>query len=88
MLNKLAGSLDATWPGRVVSINWGPWDAGMLSSGLRKAYEERGIQLIAPEAGVAAFVDEVVSGSSDAAEVVLACGTERIAQYGREVRVG
>lgn len=86
VLNKLADQLNRSWPAGVVAINWGPWDAGMLSPGLRNAYAERGIELIDPEVGAAAFLDEINS-FSDHAEVVLACGTDRIAGYGLEVKV-
>ncbi|KXP08681.1 type I polyketide synthase [Tsukamurella pseudospumae] len=36
-----------------LSINWGPWDAGMIASlGLRELYGQRGIDLIEPETGM------------------------------------
>ncbi|MFV1957973.1 MAG: SDR family NAD(P)-dependent oxidoreductase, partial [Planctomycetota bacterium] len=83
VLNKLADDLDRSWPGRVVSINWGPWDAGMLSEGLREAYRRRGIGLIEPEAGAAAFLDELARTAPGASEVVLACDVGRIEGAGR-----
>ena len=79
VLNKLAAHLDRAWPGRAVAINWGPWDAGMLSEPLRRAYAQRGIGLISPAAGRRAFLEEVACGAPQAAEVVLACTVERLA---------
>jgi NAD(P)-dependent dehydrogenase (short-subunit alcohol dehydrogenase family) len=59
VLNKLATSLARTWPGRVVSIGWGPWDAGMISPELRERYTSHGIQPLPVAAGVAAFHAEL-----------------------------
>jgi len=78
-LNKLADHLDREWPGRVVSINWGPWDAGMISDGLRQAYQERGITLIPIEQGVEALLGELCRESSLAPEVVLTCSPHEFA---------
>jgi acyl transferase domain-containing protein len=82
VLNKLADHLDREWPGRVVSINWGPWDAGMVSEALRAAYAERGIGLISPSLGGRAFLEEVRRRDEHASEVVLACNIRRIARAG------
>jgi NAD(P)-dependent dehydrogenase (short-subunit alcohol dehydrogenase family) len=78
-LNKLADHLDREWPGRIVSINWGPWDAGMISDGLRQAYQERGIKLIPIEQGVEALIGELCRESSQVPEVVLTCSTHEFA---------
>ncbi|MFW6237249.1 MAG: SDR family NAD(P)-dependent oxidoreductase, partial [Desulfosudaceae bacterium] len=52
VMNKLAVYLNKRWPGRVVSINWGPWDqSGMVSDGLRQEFARRGVRLIPPAAG-------------------------------------
>jgi acyl transferase domain-containing protein/NAD(P)H-dependent flavin oxidoreductase YrpB (nitropropane dioxygenase family)/acyl carrier protein len=63
-LDKLAHELHRTVRGRVLSIGWGPWrDVGMVSPDLQREYERRGIALIAPEAGVERFLEELFSGS-------------------------
>src|SRR3546814_313240 len=50
-LNRLAWQLHREWPQtRVLAINWGPWDAGMASESVRRAFKERGIEAI-PEIG-------------------------------------
>ncbi|MEO8751320.1 MAG: SDR family NAD(P)-dependent oxidoreductase, partial [Casimicrobiaceae bacterium] len=75
-LDGLAGSLNATLPGRVLSINWGPWAApGMVSPSLVEEYARRGIGLIAPEAGVASFFDELLYGAAGDAQVILMQGS-------------
>jgi acyl transferase domain-containing protein/acyl carrier protein len=71
VLNKVARA-EAARRGaacRVVSLNWGPWDGGMVSDGLREAFARRGVPLIAVEDGAQAFVAEMLGGG--ATEVVL-----------------
>lgn len=75
MLNKLAAELDTCWPGRVVSLLWGPWrTAGMVSAEVERQFNRRGIHLIAPERGVAALIDELQRGRKGDTEVVLNAG--------------
>ncbi|HEX9298080.1 MAG TPA: SDR family NAD(P)-dependent oxidoreductase [Polyangiaceae bacterium] len=63
-LDKLAHQLHRTVEGRVLSIGWGPWQGvGMVTADLQREYEKRGIDLIAPEAGVEHFFRELLSGS-------------------------
>jgi NAD(P)-dependent dehydrogenase (short-subunit alcohol dehydrogenase family) len=64
VLNKLADHLAARLGSdgartRVVCINWGPWDGGMVSDELRRVYASRGIGLIPVEVGTRAFLDEL-----------------------------
>jgi NAD(P)-dependent dehydrogenase (short-subunit alcohol dehydrogenase family) len=80
-LNKLASHLDRQWPGRVVAVNWGPWDGGMVAAGLRTAYSQRGIGMIRAEAGARSLLEELCLESSSASEVVLACTPQRIAGF-------
>jgi acyl transferase domain-containing protein/NAD(P)H-dependent flavin oxidoreductase YrpB (nitropropane dioxygenase family)/NAD(P)-dependent dehydrogenase (short-subunit alcohol dehydrogenase family) len=71
VLNKLAAHLDARWPSRVVAINWGPWDgSNMVSEAVRDQFIRRGVQLIKPSVGCAAFIEELVSGSKGQPEVI------------------
>ncbi|MCB5183300.1 SDR family NAD(P)-dependent oxidoreductase [Streptomyces sp. SMC 277] len=54
------------FPGRVLSVDWGPWAAeagGMVTPELERAYARRGIALIEPEAGTAAFLAELAGGT-------------------------
>jgi acyl transferase domain-containing protein/NAD(P)H-dependent flavin oxidoreductase YrpB (nitropropane dioxygenase family) len=74
VLDRMAGAWQAQVPGRVVSVNWGPWaDTGMVSDGVRGSYRRRGIGLIPQDQGVAALLRELGSGRRDP-QVVLMCG--------------
>jgi NAD(P)-dependent dehydrogenase (short-subunit alcohol dehydrogenase family) len=77
VLNKLAGDLRRRWPARVVCINWGPWDGGMVSDGLRQIFALRNIGLIPAGAGTEAFLNEIRLGGPGA-EVVVSCSVERM----------
>ena len=83
VLSKLACQLDAAWPGRVVSVAWGPWaEVGMVAD-LEKHLVARGLKLIAPAVGARFAVDEVVFGAKGEAEVVVAGGTEHAGRPGK-----
>ncbi|MFD5513447.1 SDR family NAD(P)-dependent oxidoreductase [Streptomyces sp. NPDC127051] len=64
-LDGFALSWAETFPGRVLSVDWGPWAAeagGMVTPELERAYARRGIPLISPEAGTGAFLAELAHG--------------------------
>jgi NAD(P)-dependent dehydrogenase (short-subunit alcohol dehydrogenase family)/acyl carrier protein len=54
---------------RVVAINWGPWDGGMVTPPLRKMFETEGIGLI-PLLDGAAFLVQELSASGKSIEVI------------------
>ncbi|MEU9301986.1 SDR family NAD(P)-dependent oxidoreductase [Streptomyces sp. NPDC048269] len=77
-LDGLAHTWAESFPGRVLAVDWGPWAAdagGMVTPELERAYARRGIPLISPEAGTAAFLAELAHGTD--VQVVL------MAQEGR-----
>jgi NAD(P)-dependent dehydrogenase (short-subunit alcohol dehydrogenase family) len=76
VVNKLAAHLDKQWPGRIISINWGPWDkdVGMVSSQVQKQFAERGIQLIPQSAGRRMLEEELRLGKKGQVEVVIGNG--------------
>jgi len=76
-LNALALQLDRVWPGRVVAINWGPWNAGMASAEVQGRFAARGVQLVAPEGGRPAFIHEIERGAKGEASLVLGDGPWR-----------
>jgi NAD(P)-dependent dehydrogenase (short-subunit alcohol dehydrogenase family) len=83
VLSKLACDLDRKWPGRVVSVAWGPWaEVGMVAD-LQKHLVARGLKLIEPHVGAGFAVDEVIFGAKGEPEVVVAGGTETAARPGR-----
>ncbi len=70
-MNKAAHWLKRRHPNlRVVSLNWGPWNGGMVNDGLKRLFEKSGVPLIEMEAGAAAFLAEM-NGAGDAIEVVI-----------------
>jgi len=74
VLDKLAHSWQARIPGRILSVNWGPWaDTGMVSDSLKKEYERKGIGLIPQEEGVKALLLELSSAGTET-QIVLMCG--------------
>lgn len=72
VLNKLAIYLDSRLKGRVVSINWGPWDGvGMVSEAMRREFAMRGVQMITVEGGRRALDQELRFGKKGEIEVAL-----------------
>ncbi|MEO4044839.1 SDR family NAD(P)-dependent oxidoreductase [Hoeflea sp. CAU 1731] len=72
-LNRTAWAIRNSRPDCfVVAINWGPWDGGMVSDGIRAAFEERGIQIIPEHVGTEAFVREALDSPDGHPEVVFA----------------
>jgi NAD(P)-dependent dehydrogenase (short-subunit alcohol dehydrogenase family) len=71
-LNKIARSLQRQRPDcKVLSINWGPWDGGMVTASLKRAFNRRGIELIPPAAGGRAMVAELARPADPAQVEVL-----------------
>jgi NAD(P)-dependent dehydrogenase (short-subunit alcohol dehydrogenase family) len=71
-MNKLALWLDRRSAGRVVSINWGPWSNVGMVTDLEGVLSRRGLGLIRPEVGAAAFADELMLGRKGDVEVIIA----------------
>ena len=60
VLNKTAWAFHARYPqARVLSMNWGPWEGGMVNESLKKLFESRGVEVIPVAEGVAALVHEL-----------------------------
>jgi len=74
-LNRLAWQLHRQWPGVLVrAINWGPWDAGMASEGVKAALRERGMEPIPLAEGCRFFLDELAHAAPGQVEVVAGIG--------------
>ncbi|HZR38198.1 MAG TPA: SDR family NAD(P)-dependent oxidoreductase [Nevskia sp.] len=74
-LNRLAWKLHHEWPGvRVVSINWGPWDAGMATDAIRAGFRSRGVEPIPVASGRRFFLDELAYGARNEVELVAGAG--------------
>ncbi|MBA3994753.1 MAG: hypothetical protein C0469_14640 [Cyanobacteria bacterium DS2.3.42] len=71
VLNKLAVTLNRTSSARVASLMWGPWNAGMAQPELESLFAKYGWAMIAPAAGRKAFIDDLLYGRKDQAELVI-----------------
>lgn len=71
ILNKSAYLIKHRYPGcHVISINWGPWDAGMVTPELKKVFEARHVDVIPTEIGARLLVD-TLTGDSEAVQMVV-----------------
>lgn len=65
VLNKAAFQAKRENPNcRVLSINWGPWDSGMVTPELKRAFAERNMEVIPSDAGAELMVKEITSTNS------------------------
>ncbi|MEU8782763.1 SDR family NAD(P)-dependent oxidoreductase [Streptomyces sp. NPDC048637] len=76
-----AGWRQAHPDARGTAIDWGAWDAGMVTPDLRELFTARGIPLLDPRVGARAFVEEFTGPPS--AEVCVLVG-ENTALGGRQ----
>jgi acyl transferase domain-containing protein/NADP-dependent 3-hydroxy acid dehydrogenase YdfG/acyl carrier protein len=74
VLNKVAAAEKHRRGGRCVvrSLNWGPWDGGMVGPSLRAHFEEQGVALIPLEAGARMMLDELRVAEPAPVEIVIA----------------
>jgi len=64
VLNKTAQRFSHQFPGaKVLSVNWGPWEGGMVNDALKRLFESRGVQVIPIESGVQTLVQELSCAS-------------------------
>src|SRR5262249_18513070 len=78
VLSKLALRLGRDWPGRVVSVAWGPWSGTGMVADLEKHLVARGLRLIGPDEGPVLLVEEVLFGRPEDRGGVLAGGADAI----------
>ena len=72
ILNKTAHALQHQNPKcHVISIDWGPWDAGMVTPELKRAFEQRGVEIIPVETGTRMLVNELIPAESHPVQVVV-----------------
>ncbi len=55
---------------RVVAINWGPWDGGMVTPAIKQLFAERNVEIIPPAIGTQLLLAEL-EATDDATEVVI-----------------
>lgn len=72
ILSKAAHLFRTNHPNTQVSaINWGAWDAGMVSDALKKKFEEMGVVLVSSEGGPAMMVNEMNIAYADQPQVII-----------------
>ena len=70
VLNKIAQHQSRLRPAcRVLSMNWGPWDGGMVTPQLRKLFEKEGVGVIPINAGSKHLIKEL--NASGGVEIVI-----------------
>ncbi|MBL8795623.1 MAG: SDR family NAD(P)-dependent oxidoreductase [Planctomycetia bacterium] len=76
VLNKLAQQEAQRRPGcRVASLNWGPWDGGMVTPALKAVFEEEGVGVIPLTAGAELLVHTLGSQDRAVEAVILGGGS-------------
>ncbi|MDX2470242.1 MAG: SDR family NAD(P)-dependent oxidoreductase, partial [SAR324 cluster bacterium] len=72
ILNKLAYQYSYANPeASVSSINWGPWDGGMVTDSLKKHFESRGVAVIPQPVGTKIMVDECSKALKSKVQIVV-----------------
>jgi acyl transferase domain-containing protein len=72
VLNKLALREAALRPAcRVVSLNWGPWDGGMVTPALKKVFASEGVGIIGLTAGADYLLREIATPANGPVELVI-----------------
>jgi len=72
ILNKSAHLMQRTHPNcHVISLNWGPWDGGMVTPALRALFAERNIEIIPVDSGTQMLIDELEHRNGTAVQVLV-----------------
>ena len=72
VLNKIAQQQARKRPTcRVLSLNWGPWDGGMVTPQLRRLFEREGVGVIPLEAGANHLLRELATPTDGPVEIVI-----------------
>jgi len=72
VMNKMARLEAGRRPDcRVLAINWGPWEGGMVDSALQREFKRRGVQLIPVPIGARSMVRSMGKGPDSFVEVVI-----------------
>jgi acyl carrier protein/NAD(P)-dependent dehydrogenase (short-subunit alcohol dehydrogenase family) len=75
ILNKIADQQAELRPDcKVLSLNWGPWDGGMVTPALKKVFSQEGIDVIDLRAGSDYLLNELSTAVGGAVELVISGG--------------
>ena len=83
VLNKIAQQESVNRPEcKVISINWGPWDGGMVSPALKREFTRNNIKLIPTDSGAMCMLHEMMGNKGSPVEVVI--GAEILIQKNKK----
>ncbi len=86
VLNKIARVQKIRRPDRkTISINWGPWDGGMVTGSLKQEFARKNIDLIPIETGVKYLLKEI-AGSDNPSEVLFGAPLQPVATAGSDAQ--
>ncbi len=72
VLNKIARQQAQLRPQcKVLAINWGPWDGGMVTPALKRSFLKNKVALIAPDQGASAMLAEMANSCGQEIEMVI-----------------
>ena len=72
VLNKTAHRLAADRPGcKVLAMNWGPWEGGMVNESLKREFMKKGLALIPLKQGAAHLLKEMGNPMADGPEIIV-----------------
>ena len=72
ILNKIAQQQARLRPNcRVLSLNWGPWDGGMVTPALKKLFIQEGVEVIGLQAGADYLLSEIATPPGGPVELVI-----------------
>ncbi|MCD6581276.1 MAG: SDR family NAD(P)-dependent oxidoreductase [Desulfuromusa sp.] len=75
VLNKIADQQAELRPDcRVLSLNWGPWDGGMVTPALKKVFAQEGIDVIGLQAGADYLINELSTPPGGPVELIISGG--------------
>ncbi len=76
VLNKVAQQHARLHPHtKVLSLNWGPWDGGMVTDALKKIFAREGVDVIDLQAGAEYLLGEL-AGTDNTVELVISGGQQ------------
>ena len=83
VLNKTAQQESINRPEcKVISMNWGPWDGGMVSPALKHEFERNNVKLIPTDSGAMCMLYEMMGDKGSPVEVVV--GAEILTQQNKD----
>lgn len=72
ILNKFAYKYKKDHPAcRVLAMGWGPWDGGMVTPGLRKAFQDHNVRIIPSDAGADLLVRHLTSAQDPGVQILV-----------------